>query len=192
MRDMRNVAAEKTMPERLDPDPARVCPAPIFRRTAQVEQRKARMAGSHARVSQVVAEFLGEEPEVSVLAAADGKKTVARKGGNKPERSLARIIRNPEMRCRRVKMPEAMREIGLDETALAEELMQIFCRRRAGAKHDDVASIASDKFLMEFVRECTRILESARPGSGQGTKGAPTVLRLVHNIPEPGRTSGEG
>lgn len=31
MRDMRNVAAEKTMPLRLDPDPARACPAPIRR-----------------------------------------------------------------------------------------------------------------------------------------------------------------
>jgi hypothetical protein len=29
MRDMRNVAAEKTMPLRLDPDPASACPAPI-------------------------------------------------------------------------------------------------------------------------------------------------------------------
>lgn len=38
MRDMRNVAAEKTMPLRLDPDPARACPAPIRKRAMHLQQ----------------------------------------------------------------------------------------------------------------------------------------------------------
>lgn len=40
MRDMRNVAAEKTTPLRLDPDPARACSAPIRRRAVRGRQRR--------------------------------------------------------------------------------------------------------------------------------------------------------
>ncbi|MFY9802503.1 MAG: hypothetical protein WA211_21195 [Candidatus Acidiferrales bacterium] len=83
-------------------------------------------------------------------------------------------------------MPEAMREVGLDEPALAEILMEIHARRRV-SNPADAAKIANDKFLLEFVKDCARMLEAPK-SAGDATGGeAPTVLRLLHNVPRPNR-----
>jgi hypothetical protein len=204
MWDMRNVAAEKTKPLRLDPDPARACPAPIRRRATRGRRQRATIQGCHESVNRAVAEFLGEEPVLPLLANAhvqpQARETAkgscaprlaaspasASKSNKSAKTGLTPIVRNSEMRHRRWKLPEAMREVGLDEPALAEILMEIHARRRV-SNPADAAKIANDKFLLEFVKDCARMLEAPKSAGDDAAGEAPTVLRLLHNVPRPDR-----
>jgi hypothetical protein len=189
MRDMRNVAAEKTTPLRLDPDPTSACPAPI-RKTA-MRARRARMLKPAERdaAEQEVATFLGEEAKLPTNASAKAtrKPTVSRerKKSATPEDPPA-IIRRPEMRQRRVKLAEAMREVGLDEAAVAETLMEVLMRRRKPASSNS-PDIAADKFLLDVVKESVRILDGARAAASDTAEELPTIFRLTHHIPRPAR-----
>ena len=72
------------------------------------------------------------------------QKSTERADRKKRDRTveLPPIVRNPENRRRRVKLPEAMREIGLDESALAEMMMQLLLKLRGASKHE-AAEVAS-------------------------------------------------
>ena len=133
MWDMRNVAAEKTMPLRLDPDPARACPAPIRRTVIRSRRPRELKPAEREAAEQVIATFLGEEAKLSTNASPKPThkplESRERKKSATPA-DLPPIIRRPEMRRRRMKLAEAMREVGLDEAAVAETLMEILTRRR--------------------------------------------------------------
>ncbi len=189
MRDTRNVAAEKTMPLRLDPDPARARPAPILRRTVRSRKRRAPKTISVDSAEQAIAKFLGEEAKLS----STENTNATRKMTQSPERKnreaahdVPPIIRNPEMRRRRVKLAEAMREIGLDEAVVAETLMEILTRRRKSPP-DNSPDIAADKFLLDVVKESVRILDGAKSAANEMAEDVPTILRLTHHIPRPVR-----
>lgn len=189
MRDMRNVAAEKTMPLRLDPDPARACPAPIRGRRERSNRQRMRKKTRREDTETVVADFLGEEsklsPAAGLSAAQQETESRNRRKSAAPE-DPPTIVRNPQMRRRRVKLAEAMREIGLDEAAVAETLMEILTRRRKPAT-DKSQDIARDKFLLDLVKESVRILDGTKSGADETEEEAPTIFRLTHHIPRPVR-----
>lgn len=189
MRDMRNVAAEKTMPERLDPDPIHACPAPFRRAELRGRRRRAPSRAVQEHTEQTVATFVGEEPALSRMASHH----VMQKSTDSPDRKkrdrtveLPPIVRNPENRRRRVKLPEAMREIGLDESALAEMMMQLLLKLRGASEHE-AAEVARDKFLLEVVKESARMLDGSKSAGSEMPDEVPTILRLTHHIPRPVR-----
>ncbi|MGC2733384.1 MAG: hypothetical protein WA212_05760 [Candidatus Acidiferrales bacterium] len=189
MRDMRNVAAEKTMPQRLDPDPARACPAPIRRRTMRLRRPRVLKLAERKAAEQVIATFLGEEPKLSSNASPRATQKPTERRSRKKSAApadLPPIIRNPELRQRRVKLAEAAREIGLDEATVAETLLEILMRRRkpASSKSPD---IAADKFLLDVVKESVRILDGAKAAASETAEELPTIFRLTHHIPRPVR-----
>lgn len=96
------------------------------------------------------------------------------------------VIRNPEMRRRRVSLAEAAREIGLDEATVAETLWEILMRRRKTSS-DKPAEIAADKFLLDVVKESVRILDGTRTAASETAEELPTIFRLTHHIPRPVR-----
>jgi hypothetical protein len=189
MWDMRNVAAEKTMPLRLDPDPTSACPAPI-RRSAMHSQRSRPPRQTRRKDTEtVIADFLGEEAKLSTNASPKAtRKPTERRSRKKSAASvdLPPIIRNPELRQRRVKLAEAAREIGLDEAAVAETLLEILMRRRKPATSDS-PDLAADKFLLDVVKESVRVLDGAKAAASETAEDLPTIFRLTHHIPRPVR-----
>jgi hypothetical protein len=196
MWDMRNVAAEKTMPLRLDPDPIRACPAPIRRRTMHSRRQRVPKPSHREAAEQMVSEFVGEEAGLSLMTSRDTtQKTVEGRGRKKRETAddLPPLVRNAETRRRRVNLAEATREKGLDRDVLVETLMEVLTRRRQD-KSTGAAGIANDKLLLEVVRECARMVEAARTAdaeAGEAARSVGSVLRLMHNIPRPDR-DGDG
>jgi hypothetical protein len=189
MRDMRNVAAEKTMPLRLDPDPARACPAPIRRRATRLRWLRVQKPVERDATEQAIATFLREEAKLSSKASTNAAQKPtenrSRKKSATPE-DPPPIIRRPEMHQRRVKLAEAMREVGLDEAAVAETLMEILTRRRKPASSNS-PEIAADKFLLDVVKESVRILDGAKAAASETAEELPTIFRLTHHIPRPVR-----
>jgi hypothetical protein len=152
-------------------------------------KRRAPKTVSLDSAEQAVAEFLEEEAKLS----STENTNATRKTTQSPERKnreaahdLPPIIRNPEMRRRRVKLTEAVREIGLDEAAVAETLMEILVRRRKSPPNNS-PDIASDKFLLDVVKESVRILDGAKSEANETAEVVPTILRLTHHIPRPVR-----
>jgi hypothetical protein len=191
MRDMRNVAAEKTTPLRLDPDPARACSAPIRRRATRGRQRRARtetLALSSIASAGALVKARGATPGRRMTSVRSKQATASKKSNGTPT-EMPPIVRNPEMRRRRVKLPEAMREIGVDEPALAETLAQLLWKRR-NDKSEATAGIANDKLVMDLVKECARMLEVLKSVGNDSASDAPAILRLTHNIPRPVREGG--
>ncbi|MFZ0582983.1 MAG: hypothetical protein WAN72_01020 [Candidatus Acidiferrales bacterium] len=189
MRDMRNVAAEKTMPLRLDPDPARACPAPIRKRAMHLQQPRPVKPVRREVAEQAIATFLGDEAKLSLKASTNATQKLAESRRRKKFAApveLPPIIRNPEMRQRRLKLAEAAREIGLDEATVAETLLEILMRRRKPPT-DNSPDIAADKFLLDVVKESVRILDGAKSAASETAEELPTIFRLTHHIPRPVR-----
>jgi len=189
MRDMRNVAAEKTMPLRLDPDPARACPAPIRRRATRLRWLRVQKPVERDATEQAIATFLGEEAKLSSKASTNAAQKPtenrSRKKSATPE-DPPPIIRRPELRQRRVKLAEAMREMGFDEATVAETLLEILMRRRKPPT-DNSPGIAADKFLLDVVKESVRILDGTKSAVSEMSEEVPTIFRLTHHIPRPVR-----
>ncbi|MFZ0519699.1 MAG: hypothetical protein WAL95_01665 [Candidatus Acidiferrales bacterium] len=116
------------------------------------------------------------------------QKTAGGRGRKKSEAAddWPPIVRNPEMRRRRVTLAEAMREVGFDEATVAETLMEILTRRRKSPPNNS-PDIAPDKFLLDVVKESVRILAGAKSAANEAAEEVPTIFRLTHHIPRPVR-----
>jgi hypothetical protein len=137
----------------------------------------------------MASEFVGEEAGLSFIAIRDATQRTRKRGGRKKREAaddLPPLVRNPEMRRRRIKLAEAMREIGLDEATVAETLMEILMRRRKSPPNNS-PDIAPDKFLLEVVKESVRILDGSKSVANEAEEDVPTILRLTHHIPRPVR-----
>lgn len=138
---------------------------------------------------QMVSEFVGEEAGLSLMATMNAtQKTAGGRGRKKSEAAddWPPIVRNPEMRRRRVTLAEAMREVGFDEATVAETLMEILTRRRKSPPNNS-PDIAPDKFLLDVVKESVRILAGAKSAANEAAEEVPTIFRLTHHIPRPVR-----
>lgn len=89
-------------------------------------------------------------------------------------------------RRKRILMGEALRKVGLDESALAGNLSHVVDTLKD--KTDETGDV--EKLLVNVLKECARHLDSpGAPAShgGSPSGAAPTVVHLVHNVSRPER-----
>jgi hypothetical protein len=79
-----------------------------------------------------------------------------------------------------------MREVGLDETKLAKTLRKLVLKRSRD-RSSGAAGIAGDKLLLDLVKACAGLLETAKSDVREAFSSKPIVLHLAHNIPRPVR-----
>jgi hypothetical protein len=97
----------------------------------------------------------------------------------KPQISAGASELPAEENCkRRLKMPDAMRIEGVDETAIAKTYKSLLERTGADATTQDA------KLLLETARDCAKILD---PPRGTDEIPANAVVQLFHNVPRPDR-----
>jgi hypothetical protein len=79
---------------------------------------------------------------------------------------------------RRLKMSDALRIEGVDETAVAKTYRALLGRT------DSDASTQDAKLLLETARDCAELLD---PPRGSDEIPANAVVQLIHNVPRPDR-----
>lgn len=83
----------------------------------------------------------------------------------------------------RVKLPEAMRAVGLDEQSLAQCLAQQVKQLKSGSKGQ---KRIPRKLLLDYLKECVRILYA--PARRGDMPEQPAKIELVHFVPRPDRS----
>ena len=102
------------------------------------------------------------------------------------ERSAGRTER-PKRRRKRVRLGDAMRRVGLDERAIAENYAGVVEKLTNGRQQPNDGA---EKLLVEVLKEFTRVLEPPlRAGGGGGD--APVIVQLMHNVPRPSREAAD-
>jgi hypothetical protein len=105
-----------------------------------------------------------------------------------PEKSKKRVefkfLSKSRQRHKQMRIAEAMREAGCDEPAVARGYVRVV-QKLLGGKEGN----ASDKLLVELLKEISRTLEpqGAAGGGAAGTSDLPTVVQLIHDVPRPVR-----
>src|SRR5277367_1638354 len=79
---------------------------------------------------------------------------------------------------RRLRMSEALRIEGVDESAVAKTYRALLGRTNCDATTQDA------KLLLETARDCAELLD---PPRGSDEIPANAVVQLIHNVPRPGR-----
>jgi hypothetical protein len=83
----------------------------------------------------------------------------------------------------RVKLGDAMRSCGLDETKLADKFDSLVDRLSKKTSR-------SDKLLLEVLKECCKLLE-AYPAQ-RGASAEPVPVQFIANVPRPERQAAMG
>ncbi len=83
----------------------------------------------------------------------------------------------------RVKLGDAMRSCGLDETKLADKFDSLVDRLSKKTSR-------SDKLLLEVLKECCKLLE-AYPAQ-RGATAEPVPVQFIANVPRPERQAAMG
>jgi hypothetical protein len=85
---------------------------------------------------------------------------------------------------KRVPLGVAMRRVGLDERAIAENYAGVVEKLTTGQQ---TTNAGAEKLLVDVLKECTRVLDPPpRPGASAGGD-VPVVVHLNHNVPRPAR-----
>jgi hypothetical protein len=124
-----------------------------------------------------------EEPEASAAPQKESPQEDPSKVQSGQTESTAQGPQ-PRNNRKRVRLREAMREVGLDEYVIAEGMAGLIEKLNGGA--------GEPKLLLEVLKESTRILEPPK-AAGSGDGDAPVNVFLRHNVPRPARVpSGDG
>ena len=100
---------------------------------------------------------------------------------------IAIICNVPDNRKKRLKLAEALRERGLDESKVAAMYSGI-AAKLSRSKETGAVGVAAAKLLFDVLKELAERLEPEKSaGSGDGNE-APQFVRLIHNVPRPVRT----
>jgi hypothetical protein len=142
---------------------------------ARVQQRSA----TNGSVGKSAGRFTAAKAAGSDSVTSDLVKSVA---------ELAPMIfRDPENRKKRVKLAEALREHGLDESKVAavyaSAVEKLSRNKEAGA-----VGVAAVKLLLDVLKELTHSLEPQKAAGNSDSSDAPPFIRLIHNVPRPVRT----
>jgi hypothetical protein len=97
------------------------------------------------------------------------------------------LINKSRLRQKQLRLAEAMREEGLDESALARAYAELVQKLFNGEE-----SSASDKLLVDLLKEMSRTLEpqSATGAAASSASDLPVVVQLLHEVPRPVRAGG--
>jgi hypothetical protein len=97
------------------------------------------------------------------------------------------ICEDPDNRKKRLKLAEALRERGLNESTLAamySGVAEKLCRN----KEPGAVGVAAAKLLFEVLKELAHWLEPQQTAGDSDAGGVPQFVRLIHNVPRPVRT----
>ena len=105
--------------------------------------------------------------------------------------SVAELIvitcEDPERRKKRLKVAEALRERGLDESKLAATYSGLTQKLSRNTEQGAVG-VAAAKLLFDVLKELTDRLEPQKTMGNRDASEAPQFVRLIHNVPRPVRT----
>ncbi len=97
------------------------------------------------------------------------------------------ICRNPEKRRKRLKVAEALRECGMDESRFADTCFGLTEKLSCNVENGPVG-VANAKLLLEVLKEVAHYLEPPKTAGANEASDAPQFVRLIHNVPRPVRT----
>jgi hypothetical protein len=212
---MRNAVAATTTPERLEPDPARACPAPMKeiakmsnrggldgKRNGKIEKdarrqgRTCEMRGAReiAGDAETSARERSKAAKVSVCAKtveAANTDGIVGENGCAAVQSVAEltviICGDPDNRKKRLNLPETLRERGLDEAKMATIYVGL-AEKLCRNKEQGAVGVAAAKLLFEVLKELTtHWLEPQKSADDSDPARAPQFVRLIHNVPRPVR-----
>jgi hypothetical protein len=100
---------------------------------------------------------------------------------------IAIICIVPENRKKRVKLAEALRERGLDESKVAAIYSGV-AEKLSRNKESGAVGVAAAKLLFDVLKELADRLEPEKSAGNNDANEAPQFVRLIHNVPRPVRT----
>jgi hypothetical protein len=111
--------------------------------------------------------------------------------GQEDVRSVAElavdICEAPESRKKRLKVAEALRERGLNESKLAAMYSGV-AEKLSRNKEAGAVGVAAAKLLFDVLKELADWLELQKTAADSDASEAPQSVRLIHNVPRPVRT----
>jgi hypothetical protein len=111
--------------------------------------------------------------------------------GQEDVRSVAElavdICEAPESRKKRLKVAEALRERGLNESKLAAMYSGV-AEKLSRNKEAGAVGVAAAKLLFDVLKELADWLEPQKTAGDSDASEAPQFVRLIHNVPRPVRT----
>jgi hypothetical protein len=99
----------------------------------------------------------------------------------------AMIFRAPENRKKRLKLGEALREHGLDESKVAGVYAGAV-EKLSRNEENGAVGVAVAKLLLDVLKEVTHSLEPQKTAGNGDSNDPPPFIRLIHNVPRPVRT----
>ena len=111
--------------------------------------------------------------------------------GHEVVRSVAEltviICEDPDVRKKRLKLAEALRERGLNESMLAAMYSGV-AAKLSRDKEEGAVGVAAAKLLFDVLKELAHWLEPQKTAGDSDVGEAPQFVRLIHNVPRPVRT----
>jgi hypothetical protein len=99
---------------------------------------------------------------------------------------IAIICNQPDNRKKRLKLAEALRERGLDESRVAAMYSGI-AEKLSRNKETGAVGVAAAKLLFDVLKELADWLEPEKAVGNVDPNEAPQFVRLIHNVPRPVR-----
>jgi hypothetical protein len=97
------------------------------------------------------------------------------------------VCDDPESRKKRLKVAEALRERGLNESKLAA-MYSGLAEKLSRNKEEGAVGVAAAKLLFDVLKELADWLEPPKTAGDSTASEAPRFVRLIHNVPRPVRT----
>jgi hypothetical protein len=146
-------------------------------------------APSKARVQQRSAadESVRKSAGSATAAMAAGSDSVTSDLVQSVAELAPTIFQDPENRKKRVKLAEALREHGLDESKVAAVYAGAV-EKLSRNKEPGAVGVGAVKLLLDVLKEVTHSLEPQRTAGNGDSSDPPPFIRLIHNVPRPVRT----
>jgi hypothetical protein len=97
------------------------------------------------------------------------------------------ICEDPDSRKKRLKLAEALRERGLNESKLAAMFSGV-AEKLSHSEETGAVGVAAAKLLFDVLKELAEWLEPEKAAGKSAASEAPPFVRLIHNVPRPVRT----
>ena len=164
---------------------------------SQAGEKKRAVAGA-----TMDAKFAGQAIREDEPRSAAGKTSGGKQGKRKPSQHhgknaqpdvesvaelIAIICNEPGDRRKRLKLAEALRERGLDESKVAAMYSGI-AEKLSRNKEQGAVGVAAAKLLFDVLKELADWLEPEKIAGKSDVGEAPQFVRLIHNVPRPVRT----
>jgi hypothetical protein len=165
-------------------------PGQIAREVATATER-AKSAGTvnkHEKRRSAAGKASGRGHRKHRPAGASGSRSG---NGGEDVQSVAELIaiicNQPDNRKKGLKLAEALRERGLDESKVAAMYSGIAAKLSRN-KDLGAVGVAAAKLLLDVLKELADWLEPEKTAGNSDASEVPQFVRLIHNVPRPVRT----